>query len=248
MIHVTPYEMPVHINSYQTDSRARLTLSCLFQVFQEAAYRHAQSMGWGFEALKEKNQFWALTRVAVEVERMPLWNEDLIIRTAPGKGEGLMAPRDLLLIDEEGRVCVKCTTYWIIMDMTNRKPILPENFFDGFSIGDDCRLCGLPFKKIRGTFGDEPVIMRSVYFSALDLNNHVNNSVYINFLLDGMNREELEENRIVSFQIIFQQEAGLGDNLAVYRGEDSSGAILLKAVSGETDSVTARLQLAPYRE
>ncbi len=248
MITIRPFEMAVHINSYQTDSRARLSLTCLFQLFQEVAYRHAEAMGWGWHALMEKNQFWALTRVALEAERMPLWNEDLIIRTAPGKGEGIIAPRDLLLIDGEGKVCVKCTTYWIIMDITNRKPILPENFFEGFVLDESCALCGLPFKKIRGEFDGEPVHGRSVFYSALDMNHHVNNSVYINYLLDALSREELQDNRISSFQIVFQQEAVLGDRLNIYRGKDSSGAILLKAAAGDTDVVTARLLLEPYRE
>jgi acyl-ACP thioesterase len=104
---IEPYEMNVFVNSYQTDTMARLSMVSLFQIFQEAAYRHAEALGWGREYLLSHNQFWALTRAVMEIDRLPEWNETLIIRTAPREGEGLMAPRDLLLIDSQGKTCVK---------------------------------------------------------------------------------------------------------------------------------------------
>jgi medium-chain acyl-[acyl-carrier-protein] hydrolase len=246
MIHVIPYEMPVRINSYQTDSRSRLSLHALFQIFQEAAYRHAENMGWGWDYLQTKNQFWALTRVVMEIDRLPLWTEELTLRTAPRKGEGIMAPRDLLLIDRSGNVCIRCTSYWIIMDVKERKPVLPEKFFEGFDVADSCNLCCLPFRKIRGEFENEPLYTRQVFYSSLDMNGHVNNAAYIRFLADALDREQHENNRPVSFQIVFQQEAHIGESLEIYRGEDKKGDLLFKAVHEGNDVVTARLSFTPF--
>ena len=245
MINISPYEMPVRINSYQTDSLARLSLFNLFQLFQEAAYRHAEETGWGRETLLARNQFWALTRIVMEIERMPLWNEELIIRTAPRQGEAIMAPRDLLLIDGEGKACVRCSSFWIIMDISKRTPVMPENFYQGFVFDEACNLCCLPFRKIRGEYQDESLYRREVFYSSLDMNNHVNNSAYVRFLLDGLDQKELEENRLTAFQIVFQKEARVGDILDIYRGKDKSGATLLKAVNGEAEVVSAKAEFAP---
>ena len=245
MITIEPYDMPARVNSYQTDSRCRLSLPSLFQLFQEIAYRHAEDLNWGWEVLHSRNQFWALTRVVMEIDRMPLWNEELTIRTAPRKGEGVMAPRDLLVIDSEGKICVRCTSFWIIMDISERKPVMPDRFFEGFNFSEACDLCCLPFRKIRGDFEGEPVYSRNVHYSSLDMNNHVNNSAYVRFLVDGLEKEELEEKRITQFQIVFQQEAGNGDRLDIYRGQDKNGAILLKAGEGENSVVSSRIVLEP---
>ncbi|MDC7224328.1 MAG: thioesterase [Spirochaetales bacterium] len=241
MIHVKPYEMPIRINSYQTDTRSRLSLHSLFQIFQEAAYRHAEVMGCGCDVLRSRRQFWALSRVVVEIERMPSWNEELTLRTAAWKGEGLMVPRDIMLVDGEGKVCVRSTSYWIIMDEKERKPLLPETFFEGVQIDDACHLCGLPFRKVRGEFEEEPLYSRSVYYSSLDMNGHVNNASYLRFLFDGFDREAHETKGLSYFQITFQREAYLGDSLDIFRGRDKKGELLLKASDGGNDVVTARL-------
>lgn len=244
MTDITPYEMAVRINSYQTDTRSRLSLTSLFQLFQEAAYRHAEELGWGWEVLRSKNQFWALTRVAMEIERMPLWNEELIVRTAPRMGEGIMAPRDLLLLDGEGNCCVKSTTFWVIMDITERRPVPPRGFFSGLSFSPACDMANLTFRKMRGEFQDEALYSRKVYHSSLDMNHHVNNASYVNLLLDALpdGGQDLE---IKGFQIAFQQEAVVGDILTVYEGKDKEGALLLRVSeeSGEKprEIVTARI-------
>ncbi|MDC7218378.1 MAG: thioesterase [Spirochaetales bacterium] len=244
MIHVTPYEMPVRINSYQTDSRSRLSLYNLFQLFQEAAYRHAEELGWGWDYLQTQNQFWALTRVVMEIDRMPLWNEELTLRTAPRLGESVMAPRDLLLIDKDGKVCVKCTSFWIIMDIEKRTPVLAEKFFGDFDFDPACDLCSLSFRKIRGQFEESPLYSREVFYSSLDMNGHVNNASYIRFLSDALSREQHENNRLTSFQIVFQKEAHMGDRLDIYRGADKEGNAIFKASCEEGDVVTARIGYA----
>jgi medium-chain acyl-[acyl-carrier-protein] hydrolase len=237
---IEPYEMNVFVNSYQTDTMARLSMVSLFQIFQEAAYRHAEALGWGREYLLSHNQFWALTRAVMEIDRLPEWNETLIIRTAPREGEGLMAPRDLLLIDSQGKTCVKASTFWIIMDINSRRPVPPKVFFSGLEFSEKCRLCCLPYNKMHGTFSDKPLYSSDIYYSSLDMNNHVNNSNYIKYLLDGLSVDE-NEKEIGRLQIVFQQEAAAGDKLVIYRGEDENGSLMLKGLLGDKESVTARI-------
>lgn len=237
---IKPFVMDALVNSYQTDPQSRLSLYALFQLFQEAAYRHAEVLGWGFDALQEKKQFWALTRAVLEIDRMPRWREELKIHTAPRRGEGIMAPRDLLMTDPEDVPLVRCTTYWIIMDGEERKPVPPADFFSQLELSPECDLCGLAFRKMRGEYDEDPLYSRRVHYSSLDMNNHVNNASYIPFLMDGLDRGD-NEREIGRFQIAFHREAALGDRLNIYRGAAGDGDILLKAMAGDRESITAKI-------
>lgn len=58
-----------------------LKLPSLLQMLQEAATEHAEILGVDFKTLKPAGLGWALSKIYVEIERLPKWGERVGIKT-----------------------------------------------------------------------------------------------------------------------------------------------------------------------
>ena len=69
------YKEDFTVRSYQTDLNARMKPSAILEVMQEAAGQHSERLGLGRSALLAKNTAWVLTRVEVDMDRYPAFEE-----------------------------------------------------------------------------------------------------------------------------------------------------------------------------
>lgn len=224
MIQITSDLTEERIRSYQVGPGGRLTYTSLFQLLQESAYQHAETLGWGFHMLRDKGWFWLLSKMKVEILRHPLWNEELRIQTAPYKPAGLWAPRDFLVHNKEGELLCRATSHWLLVDRDKMKPLPPAELFGDLSFEHEDGLCALPLSRIRGEMEEQAIHSRRVFNSHLDQNGHMNNSRYVDFIMDSLNPEE--QNLIEGLEIHYLQEAFTNDTLEVFKGIDSGNHTL----------------------
>ena len=76
------------ITSYQVDFQENIKPTNLMQLFQEAAGNHAAHLGAGYNALLEDKLFWALSRIRVEIGKLPKWGDEIRIETWPNSVVG----------------------------------------------------------------------------------------------------------------------------------------------------------------
>jgi len=209
------------VHSYENDFRQRLRLATLFQFFQEVAGRHVAGTPIGYEALKEIGCFWVLVRIKVRIHRMPNWRERITLKTWAKKIDKMFAYRECEVTNETG-LLASISSEWMLMDQKKRKPVrlsvLPTQFpiHDGGSTHDD-------LNKIK-PFGS-PVIQetRSARYSDMDMHSHVNNTKYIEWILDLIPYEAMKAKEIDGLQVSFASEVNFGDEIHIMgavEGED----------------------------
>ena len=87
----------------------------------------------------------------------------------------------------------------------------------------------------------EPFTVNPTY-TELDLNNHVNNTKYANYVLDAINPQENDV--IKTFQMDYRKEVTLGNSLGVYFTR-LSNEILAKGTNPDGDVMFAcKIELA----
>lgn len=238
-MHIRPEKTEEWIRSYQVGPGARLTFTSLFQLLQESAYQHAESLGWGYHHLDDKGWVWLLSKMRVQIIRHPLWNEKLHITTAPYKPVSLWAPRDFQVHNSQGELLCQATSHWLLVDREKMKPLPPAALFGDLSFEHDEGLCALPIKRIRGEMEEEALHRRTVYSSHLDLNGHMNNTRYVDFILDSLTPEE--QTSLEGLEIHYLQEAFTGDVLEVFSGNDSDASPIRILRRNGQDVLIARL-------
>lgn len=175
------------VGSFQVHPNGKIRLTCLADLLQEIAWRHADSADFGRNLLESK-QMWVLSRLEIKVEKFPKWGDRLQLFTGGRGAEKLFAFREFMVWDQDQQVVARAMSSWLLLHIETKriqKPdlVLPAELFDPSNapVWQPEKLA------VKGGFSTQEEIQ--VRQSDLDLYHHVNNTSYIrwveNFLADA---------------------------------------------------------------
>ena len=176
------YREEILLRSKDVDMYRRLRTSELFRLLQEASIRHTEQLGMGREKTLDKGILWVLTLQQAQIRRMPEYDEQVVLKSGPGKTMHLLFPRYYSLETGDGEPLVKASALWCLVDSQSRKVVFPERYgveIQGVVTGEEIALPGPP-KRLTCT---EERLFR-VPYSYVDLNGHMNNTRYFDLAED----------------------------------------------------------------
>lgn len=202
------YELGHEVASFQIHPDGKISLSSIGDLFQEVAWKHADSADFG-RNLQESKQMWVLSRLEIKVERFPVWGESLRLFTGGRGSDKLFAFREFLIWDSQETVLVRGMSSWLLLHTESKriqKPeaVLPPEIFDPTKKPAwqpaKIAVLGLPIAA-------EELIVR---FSDLDLNFHVNNTSYIRWVENMLFDQGIRPGSMV---VNFLAECVVGDRV-----------------------------------
>ena len=178
---------PIHERTYileatDVNSADRLKNSRLLAIMQEIAGEHSALLGADRSALEERKLFWAVIRHRVQITRLPQSGESIRVCTWPMPTTRTAYPRATVAYDADGNELFRGISLWILMDMTTRAMVLPGK--SGVEVAG--RLQGTELT-LPGSLLPQKLLNRedrTVRFSDLDLNGHMNNCRYMEWVDD----------------------------------------------------------------
>lgn len=215
------FEKNFTVTTREEERFGRMRPSALLGFLQETAAEAAVDLGVGRETLMEEhNAFWMLVRVWFRLNRpVRLW-EQLRVRTWHRGNRGMLMYRDFdLYVGEE--LVGEAVSVWVLADFTTRqmRPLSILNKMADTSGGELCKKVKL--SKLRAPQAQELDEVRRMHNSDCDVNAHVNNTRYADFVTDALHVERLEENQFVSqLQIGYLKECLPGEDISVLTGQE----------------------------
>jgi acyl-ACP thioesterase len=224
------------IRSYEVDAGGRLSIPAIFNLLQDAASNHAFKLGVAVSQLLANNYTWVLSRIALKMTAYPVWRDTIQIATWPSGIQRIFALRDFD-IRHENRTIGSCVSAWIIIDAAHRKPIRPTSFVEQLNPLEKEHVLDHPLGKLPRFRGSEFEHRFRVRYSDLDINQHVNNVSYIEWVLENIQSIEKNQRCLAELEINFLGEAFLGDEvIAGCRAMDSQGTEYAHNIVRETDN------------
>jgi len=208
------------IKTYDCGVNGKIKISNLMQYLQEIAANHAEALGFGFKALNQLKGYWALSNIRIEIEKLPEWNERVIIRTWPSGHSRLLAMREFVGSNETGEGIFKASSEWMILDKVTTKPMnlmhldlpLPK---------EEERVLSGEMKRLQPRSGYDFSGRQRVPYSAIDLNGHVNNTEYVKWAMDEIRRVCPAEFNVAAIQSTYLSEVFEGDEVDIFLSRDS---------------------------
>lgn len=229
------------ITSFQVDFQENIKPTHLMQLFQEAAGNHAQHLGAGYSELVEEKLFWALSRIRVEVLRMPKWGDEIHIETWPCSLVGPFFRRDFIFYNDHNEVICRGVSGWLLISTENMRPQRADrlSFELPFNQGKYA-LESFP-DRINGK-AELPVFSKKILYNEIDVNNHVNNTRYLDWVMDCFDSNFYLAHELKSFSLEFLSEMHWGDEVELMSGEEGS-SIHIQAVNLQSGKVAFKADL-----
>jgi len=201
------------IRSYEVDGRNRLSLISIFNFLQHAASNHAAALGVSTRRLLRGHHTWLLSRLKIKIEWLPGWRDSIKVRTWPSGSRRLFALRDFQMQDHRNRVFAKAVSAWLVMDLQRRRPVRVEPFVEKFALlaGGHCLPDGLEKLPAPASCPAEKTF--AVRYRDLDLNQHVNNAGFVEWLVESVPLKVLQRSLPVELEINFLAEAFYEDRI-----------------------------------
>jgi acyl-ACP thioesterase len=200
------------VSSFLVNPQKRLGIYSLLNLLQDAAWMHATHLGHGHAETAAGKTAWVLTRQKVKMETWPAWGDSVTIRTWVRPLQGPFAVRDFEILHDE-KIIGSCTTSWVLMNIETRTAILGKLDLP-FEARSDFQL-DYDAKKISITDALEPRAQFEVRNSDLDMNEHVNNTRYVQWILDSIPRVWHNNFSLREYEVNFLAEAHSGDHVDI---------------------------------
>lgn len=224
------YKEKVQITSVDVDENLELRLSNLFKYMQQVASNHAENIGVGHWELLKHNMLWVVIRMEVKIYRTPKLDEIITVTTHPGETRSFIYPRLFEVYDNKGNLIVAASSLWTIIDKTTRRVVLkPEGLA---KIKAEVNKSDLPLpEKVDGETSNL-VDTRKVRYTEIDLNGHLNNTQYIEFILDTHEPSFYREHRITGINITYEKEIRSGHVVNLYSDLKTPVEVIKGTVDG----------------
>lgn len=208
------------IDSRDVDPWNHCKPSGLMGILQEAAVAAACELHASRPEMMEKyNLFWMLARMWYRLDRPLKWNETLSIRTWHRGGSGASSYRDFdLFVD--GKPVGEAVSVWVLADADTHRLARMSKIeeFQGTDGGELCKDKSLSRFKLPQEMAAAD--HRAMHYSDTDINGHVNNVRYADFICDAIRMDQLGQDFYVSaLQVDYLAECMAGEPITLFTGE-----------------------------
>lgn len=236
------YTKTYQIGRYQCDRNGTLRLRALFNLLQDMADSHADSINIGYHFCIEKNLTWMGSYYHVKINQMPIQEDMITIKTWPIKMQSpLTARREFEIYDVHNNLIITASSQWILVDILKKRPISILPFMADLDLREDMAQTA-DFKKLPSVETPLKIHQATIREDDIDINQHVNNSVYPSFILDMHTPEFLKEHPIQELKVQFKQ--GITTNQQIHIKSTKSEEGFLYAITDEQETTDfARMEV-----
>ena len=223
------------VTDIAVDCYGRMKPSMILFLAQEVAGRHCNLLSVDYDTLAAKRMFWAVTRHRVQITRMPVRGETIHIETWPMPTTRVAYPRSVIAYDAQGNECFRAISLWVLMDLDKRSMILPSK--SGISVVGTLR--GLELDTPNGLVAKDLRCHqhRSVCFTDLDRNGHMNNTKYLDWISDLLPSQFHENHQPREMTVCYFSESREGQSLQLSWDFPEEGCLLVDAHRQQDDKL-----------
>lgn len=202
------------IKSYECDCNGKLRIITLMNIFQDVADSHASKIGVGIEHCLANGLAWVGSNYHIKISRMPEWHEKIVVKTWPSGKSKLIATRDFRVEDANGNTIIVASSQWVLIDFAKKRPVALENNLPEYPLIEE-RSLDTDFPKYDAPKRDDFIQSVKVRYDDIDVNKHVNNSIYPLWATECVGNDFRAEHQPIELEISFKKECCYGDSVKI---------------------------------
>ncbi len=221
--------------SYDVDIHGEVKCSALVRFMQETALHHAEHLDLGSSRLAAGNMAWVLVRQRFRLSALPRMGDVVTVATWPSGADRLFFYRDFRITGPGGSQVLEATTSWFVIDLEERRRRHPDAYFES-ELPLGAPLFDTRPARLKAFEPEAAGPATPAGYSDLDINGHVNNVRYLEWLFDGLPVGFHWQQRLRECELNYLAEAVGGDEVRAEYRQTSPGEFIhriLKTAGGK---------------
>lgn len=199
----------------QCTSSKTLSFYEILKLTSDMAVEDYAEQGLSRDFLVANGFAFLVSRTAFRFHRLPRENERFTFTTYEEKSEPLQLVRAYEFVSEDGTPLITGISTWILADPVARRIIPTKKFTLRPPVESQKPHDCLKYGKIAVPESLELLDERTIRYSDIDGNGHVNNSRYGAFIADAL-PEAYRSKTFTDFRLNYSKEAMLGDKMQLF--------------------------------
>lgn len=230
------YNLPYTVQTYDIDKRRRMTVAALVKQMQEAAMQNVMEMKVSVWDMEADHLSWVLLKKKLRINRLPMIGERIRFYTCPTGFQKVFTFRDYKVFDENDELIAYSSSSWLLLDtQTRRMKRIPPHIlaFEKDMPPLSEQLVRPDFKIPVLTQIDHSTNFR-VNWHDLDFNGHLNNVYYLQWMMESLPDDLLENGTLKAFDIQYKVESNWKDQTLCESQQLENGQFIHRLVHEET--------------
>ena len=212
------------------DSQKRATVPALISLMQEAAMQNVIDINLSLWDMANDGISWVLMRMHLHIVQLPVLGESINITTHGAGFEKIFTYRDYRVKDQNGETIAYAPSTWLLMDTKERKMVrIPQFVLDHETPPEsEC------LQRIRHKLPPFEESQRAKTFQVgwhdLDFNHHLSNVKYVQWMLENVDAQLLENGSMKEIDIFYKAEANYGDEIVSEMHEVEEGTFMHRLI------------------
>lgn len=183
-------------------------------LLEETAADHCLSINHSLYDLIKQDIGWVLLTGYMQIDRYPCYKEKITIKTWLSRYKTIRGIRENIIYDEKGKMIGKAKGQWLFYDIKRKRPVkIFDDIQRKWSSSPEESVKHDIYKKIEAIDTAKYTSKFNINKYDLDTNGHVNNIRYLQWLLETIPEETIDNYYLYSIDGRFMSEAHYGHNI-----------------------------------
>src|SRR5699024_7610734 len=203
---------------YESNKYGEVKPISIIRYLGETSELHSEDQNIGMDEMRRNNWAWILYKWKVRMEYYPKVKDKIIVETWASNFYKFYAYREFVIYDVNMEEIGRARSLWIFLDTKRKRPVrIPEKFGEIYNLIDEKVFDD--FQDLKEVLEIEDTIDLYIRKLDIDYNNHVNNSNYLEWILETIPVNFEEGYFLNEFEIIYKQESIYGETVLSHRDE-----------------------------
>lgn len=217
------FDKEFELRYFEMNKSGEASPIAMLTLLQETAADHCNSIGHSLFSLMSENLGWVLLSGVMQMDRYPKYKEKIIIRTWISTYHSIRGFRENIIFDKNYNVIGRAKGLWVFYNIERRRPTkILKDFKEKWSSSEEVCIEHDITNKIEAIDSAESMIEFKVNMYDMDTNKHVNNIRYLQWLMESIPEDILDNYYLYAIDGRFIAEAQYGDVIVSLTKRDTN--------------------------
>jgi len=203
------------IHYYEVNANLRCKLPSIINFICDVGTQQSEHFGGGIDYCTKNNCAWVFYKYDVKMYRYPVFGEIISVNTEPVGFKKFYGLRKYIIKDESDNVIGEALALFFLIDIEKRRPMrIQKEQYDIYGVDGDVDY-DISMDKIAIIDEEQYHKQFNIRYSDIDSNNHVNNVKYVEWAIEAVPIDVINNYIIKRIKVTFEKETTYGDKISV---------------------------------